>query len=311
MNSVKINECIFNKILVALKGNLSKDWQRPTLKFIRLDVKKDKIIGYSVDGYTAGRIIIPCVKPNPDEFTAYIKPIPFKETPRGIEDVVISVDNGLASVEIMQEEKQCYTFKMPESFGVNIEKIWKDEDYADEEISVNALWLAKSLKTLSATHYDPQHRAVIKIKKNKTKPIIASAMCEDIQIDQLILPIRNMKEVNVEEKVSREKELACLIEENPTLPTVFMVDSEISECYQGSWNQGRLVSAYVDEYITIDIGYEKKIFTRDEQEELEEMYAEQMCVDLDNAKIQEIAHSEVEALPWVKAIIVKVGVPEE
>lgn len=97
--------------------------------------------------------------------------------------------------------------KMPESFGVNIEKIWKDEDYADEEIYVNALLLAKSLKTLSATHYDPQHRAVIKIKKSKTKPIIARAMCEDIQIDQLILPIRNMKEVNVEEKVSREKEL--------------------------------------------------------------------------------------------------------
>ncbi len=210
MKSVKINECIFNKILVALKGNLSKDWQRPTLKFIRLDVKKDKIIGYSVDGYTAGRIIIPCVKPNTDEFTAYIKPIPFKETTRGNEEVVISVDNGLASVEIMQEEKQCYTFKMPESFGLNIEQIWKEEDYADEEISVNALWLAKSLKTLSATHYDPQHRAVIKIKKNKTKPIIARTMCEDIQIDQLILPIRNMKEVNVEEKVNEMKNYSKL-----------------------------------------------------------------------------------------------------
>lgn len=73
------------------------------------------------------------------------------------------------------------------------------------------------------------------------------------------------------------------IKEHPNLPIVFMVDGQIcygEDCY---W-LGRFQNCVVDEY-TI---YEGKVYFPDDMEELRQ-----------------------DALKWIKAIIVYIGVPEE
>ena len=102
MNNIKINERIFKKILITLKDCVAKDNARPALQYIRLEIKADKIVGYSLDGYRSGRIIIPCKEPNKEEFVAYIKAVPFKTSAGEMNDVIISSDGANTTVEFEQ-----------------------------------------------------------------------------------------------------------------------------------------------------------------------------------------------------------------
>ena len=47
MNSIKVNERVFKKILTSLKDCVAKDSARPALQYIRPEIKTDRIVGYS------------------------------------------------------------------------------------------------------------------------------------------------------------------------------------------------------------------------------------------------------------------------
>lgn len=57
-----------------------------------LEVEKNKITAYTLDGYRASRFVINRKTENPDEFVCYIKPVPFKETKSGARQVLITHD---------------------------------------------------------------------------------------------------------------------------------------------------------------------------------------------------------------------------
>lgn len=108
-----------------------------------------------------------------------------------------------------------------------------------------------------------------------------------------------------EKRKERWEELFRLIKENPDLPILPMVDSEIVADdgyarWTASWG-----SAYVGEYIVGD----ERVYFKDEDE------AEDVLNDCIGGKdFYTVPEAEVERryneLPWIKAIIVNIDLPE-
>lgn len=108
--------------------------------------------------------------------------------------------------------------------------------------------------------------------------------------------------------------LLKLISENPTLPVVPLVYSEVVAddgyvYWLGSWGD-----CDVDEYVCVDTYYgENHFYTRGDQDELEEYFAEKISDEnegLSDEDVERLAHEQAEALPWKKAIFVYVTTPE-
>ena len=108
--------------------------------------------------------------------------------------------------------------------------------------------------------------------------------------------------------------LLRLISENPTLPVVPLVYSEVVGddgyiYWLGSWRD-----CCVDEYVCVDTYYgDNHFYTRGDQDELEEYFAEKIFDEnesLSDEDVERLAHEQAEALPWKKAILVYVTTPE-
>lgn len=110
------------------------------------------------------------------------------------------------------------------------------------------------------------------------------------------------------------EKLLRLISENPSLPVVPMVYSEVVaddgyNYWLGSWGD-----CYVDEYIQIELYGEGRFLTKGDQGEIEEYFADKI-IDGDgkymsDEEVERLAHEQAEALPWKKAIIVYIGLQE-
>ena len=114
--------------------------------------------------------------------------------------------------------------------------------------------------------------------------------------------------------MNNTQEFLELVKQNPDLPIVPMVDSDVCCGDEYGWWLGSFGSASIDEYISIEMRGELRFFTKGEQCEIEEYFADNLAderdYDLHATEIDRIAHEKAEALPWVKAIIVKIGLPE-
>ena len=108
------------------------------------------------------------------------------------------------------------------------------------------------------------------------------------------------------EKENRE-ELFRLMQENPELPVVPMVDYEIVADDSGRW-LGSWGSSYIGEYL---IGEEQVHFREDDDPSevdkvLSERYGDDYYTDMTDEQEAEV----YAGLPWVKAIIVNIDLPE-
>lgn len=104
----------------------------------------------------------------------------------------------------------------------------------------------------------------------------------------------------------KTRELFKLIQENPDLPIVPMVDSEIvaDDGYNrwlGSWG-----TAYIGEYLTAD----ERIYFRDD-DDIEEALAAVIGWDTYEAMSDDEAVQAYKDLPWTTAIIVYIDLPEQ
>lgn len=112
---------------------------------------------------------------------------------------------------------------------------------------------------------------------------------------------------------SRNGEFLKLVRDNPDLPIVPMVDSEIVAEDGYAWWLGSFGCASVGEYVCFNMHGENRFYTRDEQCEIEEYIADEIYEDAlvePCEGIEKLAHERAEALPWVKAILVRIGLPE-
>lgn len=108
------------------------------------------------------------------------------------------------------------------------------------------------------------------------------------------------------EKENRE-ELFRLMQENPELPIVPMVDYEIvaddSGRLIGSWG-----SSYIGEYL---IGEEQVHFREDDDpSEVDKVLSERYGDDYYTDMTDEQEAEAYAGLPWIKAIIVNIDLPE-
>lgn len=106
-----------------------------------------------------------------------------------------------------------------------------------------------------------------------------------------------------------------LVKENPDLPIVAMVDSEVVADEGYSWWLGSFKSASVDEYVSVEIHGDNVFFTRDRQDELEEHFFDRIInewegEELTDDEVKQRAHDWAESLSWTKAVIVWIGLPE-
>lgn len=115
----------------------------------------------------------------------------------------------------------------------------------------------------------------------------------------------------------KTKEFLELVKQNPDLPIVPMVDSEIvAEDGYNYW-LGSFGSASVNSYVCIDYyNGDSRFFTKDEQDAVEEYLADKIIdewegEELSDAEVSKMAHEQAEALPWVEAIVVWIGLPEQ
>lgn len=106
-----------------------------------------------------------------------------------------------------------------------------------------------------------------------------------------------------------------LVKENPDLPIIPMVDSAVvADDDYCSW-LGSFGDCRVDSYVYFTYYGEERFFTRDcdedvLQEYFEEQIADELGADDIYEYIEKLARKKIEKLPWVKAIIVDIDLPE-
>lgn len=113
---------------------------------------------------------------------------------------------------------------------------------------------------------------------------------------------------------TKHNDFLRLVKENPDLPIVAAVDADVVGGEGYSYWFGAFGAAEKGAYVCVEMCGESRFFTKDDQEEIEEYFADEMAsdeeFDLHEIEIEKLAHKKAEALPWVEAIIVRIGLPE-
>lgn len=123
------------------------------------------------------------------------------------------------------------------------------------------------------------------------------------------ITIGEAKEANKPPKDAKYGELLRLIAENPSLPVVPMVNSEVVADDGYAYWFGSFSNSTVDEYVCVN----ERFYTRDNQDEIEDYFSNYLCddyPDMPDEEFYKMIHEKVEALPWKKAIIVYIDLPE-
>lgn len=192
MKQITLSEGEFKSLLEGVKHSAAIDDCRPMLQYIRIEVQKNKITAYTLDGYRASRFVINRKTENPDEFVCYIKPVPFKETKSGARQVLITHDEkSTTSVQYETEYgKIVYRFNTKGGEFVNIQAIFEGAEAHDRETGINAKYLAQAMQALSKVDAGRNHIATIEGKSDILKPVLFKAKNSDYENTQLILPVR-------------------------------------------------------------------------------------------------------------------------
>lgn len=138
----------------------------------------------------------------------------------------------------------------------------------------------------------------------------------EVDRDRLARKLEDIaKETNKPPKDAKYGELLRLVAENPSLPVVPMVYSEVVQDGGYAWWLGSFGEVSVDEYVIFKSSKydDGKYYTKDDQDEIEEIIAEWVSEENPQMSDEDIfaeAHRQAEALPWKKAILVYVDLPE-
>ena len=123
------------------------------------------------------------------------------------------------------------------------------------------------------------------------------------------ITIGEAKEANKPPQDAKYGELLRLIAENPSLPVVPMVNSEVVADNDYAYWVGSFSNSTVDEYVCVN----ERFYTRDNQDEIEDYFSNYLCddyPDMPDEEFYKMIHEKVETLPWTKAIIVYIDLPE-
>lgn len=107
-------------------------------------------------------------------------------------------------------------------------------------------------------------------------------------------------------------EFIRLVQENPNLPIIPMVNAEVvCNDYYGWW-LGSFGYCEVTEYACVNMYNEDRYVTRDDLDEIEEYFMNELLDEdetLSAEEVEALAIERAEALDWTKAIVVYIGTP--
>lgn len=194
MKQFTLTEREFQTMLDAVKHTVSWDDARPALHYIRINVDKQSMAAYSLDGYRASRFVLHCANENKDEFVCYIKPIPFKASKNEMLPVNISTDDKTTTVEYCTKYGRVqYKFEHPEIEYPDIEKVYREAAEHDREVSANARYIQQAMQAIaSMTPRAVDKVCIIESKDNPCAPIIMRGKADNMENTQLILPVRTI-----------------------------------------------------------------------------------------------------------------------
>lgn len=117
-------------------------------------------------------------------------------------------------------------------------------------------------------------------------------------------------------QAGQAKEFLRLVGENPELPILPFVDYEVVPSDDYHYWLGSFGGARLGKCVDFAAHGSERVFTDDEQDDIEEYIADELCDNEDCAamtdeEIEKLAHERAEALPWTKAILVYIGLPDE
>lgn len=114
--------------------------------------------------------------------------------------------------------------------------------------------------------------------------------------------------------MNNTQEFIKLVQENPDLPIVPMVDAEIVCGDDYGWWLGSFGCCEITEYVCVEMYGEDRFVARDDQDEIEEYFADKILNEdesdyLSDEQVERMAHEQAEALDWIKAIIMWIRTP--
>lgn len=173
------------KILNTCKSAVSKNDPREELRYIKLDVTKDKVTAVSLNGYVLARYTFN--HKSKEEFTAFIRPVSTKPCDC-ILPVVIEVedDSTVLTMEVPQGTLS-YTFKHPSNYKVDADDIIGDDSNREYKIAFDANILQIALEGLKKHH---RGYFVFNCPKSPNQPALLRVRTDKETVEQLVLPVR-------------------------------------------------------------------------------------------------------------------------
>ena len=183
MKRLEISAEQYLKILDICRYAVSKDDSRAELRYIRLEVKKNEVRAFSLNGYVLARYTF--THESEEEFVAFIRPVASRPC---YSPVVIEVEDNstVLSMEIA-EGKIAYTFKHPSRFEIDADKIIGDGEDREYKIAFDANVLDTALAALKKHH---RGYFVFNVPDNPNKPALLTVKTDIDMVEQLVLPVR-------------------------------------------------------------------------------------------------------------------------
>lgn len=181
--AVKLNVCDFEKMVAACKRAVSKNDNRPELKFINIDVKGNKFRMWAIDGYRIEVDELEVISEN--DFSARFENM---YIPKLNTHVLVDLVNGNLEVTFFPSE---FKLTIPQNFQGDVfglDTFIKDQQAIEKEtVMVNSTFLADALKKC-------RKNQKIKLRKQPGKGIITPIEIDvqdcDLNLKTYILPVR-------------------------------------------------------------------------------------------------------------------------
>lgn len=188
----------FKQIMDGVKHAVCTDNSRPILGYIKLDIKGETVTAYALDGFRLAKVVVTNTvhaPSNKDEFTVFIKPITVpKKTTDMLFPVEIEKDDDIVTVSMQTPDgKMVFNYTQPNAEFVDAEKIIADAEEHDRELSANGKYVTDATLAIAKSTHDRNCCAVIQTKENNCQAFIIKGKGEGIDVTQLILPIRNLR----------------------------------------------------------------------------------------------------------------------
>lgn len=186
---VEVNELVFIKLVESVKHCIAKDG-RLHLQFIKLKITPSKLIAYACDGFRAARSASDIYPPAEEEFECLIKPIKIKPSKRGINNVVIALENNIAYIEVTTEfGKVKYCFEQPKDSYTDLEKVFSAARNTDRKIGINPEYVKQAMTALSQMQ-KTNKCVILECQPKANAAIFLHARTYSFESEQIILPMR-------------------------------------------------------------------------------------------------------------------------